>query len=134
MIISEIKDFDQGEILALYESVGWTAYTSAPESLFKGLRNSLLLLGAYDSTRLLGLCRCVGDGETIIFVQDILVFPEFQRRGIGSALLRELRGRFPKVRQVVLCTDAEERTREFYKSLGFAQLEEIGCRGFMLMK
>ena len=28
----------------------------------------------------------VGDGHTIVFVQDILVRPQFQRRGIGPAL------------------------------------------------
>lgn len=134
MIISEIDRFNESEILSLYESVGWTAYTGEPLTLLSGLEKSLLVLGAYEGPQLLGLARCVGDGETIIYVQDILVFPEFQRRGIGTALLRELLERFPHVRQVVLSTDAEERTLAFYSSMGFAELGSIGCRGFTLLK
>ncbi|MBQ8264151.1 MAG: GNAT family N-acetyltransferase [Oscillospiraceae bacterium] len=134
MLIEEYSQIDPYEILSLYSSVGWTAYTDNPDSLLRGIRNSLLTLAAFDKDRLLGLIRCVGDGETIIYVQDILVYPEFQRRGIGSALARELLGRFPNVRQIVLSTDKEERTMEFYKSMGFESLENIGCRGFMLLK
>lgn len=134
MLIKEYSQIDPDEILSLYSSVGWTAYTDNPDSLLRGIRNSLLTLAAFDKDRLLGLIRCVGDGETIIYVQDILVYPEFQRRGIGSALLRELPGRFPSVRQIVLSTDKEDRTMEFYKSMGFESLDNIGCCGFMLVK
>ena len=134
MLIKEYSQIDPDEILSLYSSVGWTAYTDNPDSLLRGIRNSLLTLAAFDEDRLLGLIRCVGDGETIIYVQDILVYPEFQRRGIGSALLRELLGRFPNVRQTVICTDPEERTLAFYKSLGFAPMDDIGCCGFVLLK
>ena len=134
MIIKEYKNYCKNEILTLYSAVGWTAYTDSPETLFAGLENSLLTLAAYEDNRLLGLIRCVGDGETIVYIQDILVFPEYQRRGIGSALLREVLQRFSNVRQIVLATDWEERTLEFYKSLGFVPMEHIGCCGFMLLK
>ena len=39
----------------------------------------MLVLGAYKQNELLGIIRVVGDGATIIFIQDILVFPEYQR-------------------------------------------------------
>lgn len=134
MTIKEYSVYNESEILALYSSVGWTAYTDAPEALCRGFENSLLVLAAYEGTQLLGLIRIVGDGETIVYVQDILVFPEFQRRGFGNALLHEVLRRFSHVRQIVLSTDKEERTLEFYKSMGFESLENIGCRGFMLIK
>ena len=34
----------------------------------------LLVLGAYEQDELLGIIRVVGDGATIIFIQDILIF------------------------------------------------------------
>ncbi len=59
------------------------------------------------------------------------MFPEYQRRSIGTALMRSLLDRFRAVRQVVLATDNTPKTIGFYESLGFAQLTKIGCCGFM---
>ena len=75
----------------------------------------------------------VGDGYTIVFVQDILVFRKHQREGIGRALLQEVLDRYKSVRQIELVTDNTEKTKAFYKSVGFAELSEIGCCGFMRM-
>lgn len=130
----EIRDYEhyrESEILPLYTSVGWTAYTNQPEVLQKGFENSLLTLAAYEGEQLLGIVRTVGDGHTIVFVQDLLVFPEHQRKGIGSALLQAILDRYPHVRQIELATDNTPKTIAFYKSLGFRELSEIGCCGFM---
>ena len=96
-----------------------------------GFERSLLKLAAYEDGRLQGILRAVGDGETIVFVQDILVYPAQQRKGIGSALLRELLKRFASVRQIELMTDNTPKTLAFYHSMGFQELSELGCCGFM---
>ncbi|MBQ1293057.1 MAG: GNAT family N-acetyltransferase, partial [Clostridiales bacterium] len=67
----------------------------------------------------------------IVFVQDILVFPNYQRKGIGTALLKAVLDRYPEVRQIELVTDNTPKTVAFYKSLGFKEFSEIGCCGFM---
>ncbi len=131
MEIREYKEYDKNEIMQLYGSVGWTAYTDAPLLLEQGFANSLLVLAAYENDALLGLIRAVGDGATIVYVQDILVYPEFQRKGVGSALMKAMLERFGQVRQIVLCTDDTEKTIAFYESLGFRQMTQIGCCGFM---
>ena len=41
-------------------------------ALRAGFNNSLLVLGAYEQDELLGIIRVVGDGATIILIQDIL--------------------------------------------------------------
>ena len=131
MTIYEYKQYAEQEILHLYASVGWTAYTDHPELLRKGFENSMLTLAAYEGDQLLGIIRAVGDGHTIVFVQDILVFPEHQRKGIGSALLQAILNRYSHVRQIELATDNTPKTIVFYKSMGFRELSEIGCCGFM---
>lgn len=130
MTIKEYEKYISGEIIPLYESVGWTAYTADPDALEKGFKNSLLTLAAYEGEKLLGIVRCVGDGETIVFVQDILVYPEYQRQGIGTALLRSVLEKYNGVRQIELCTDDSPETVAFYRAMGFRELSEIGCRGF----
>lgn len=131
MEIREYRTYNEQEILPLYTSVGWTAYTDAPDTLRQGFEHSLLTLAAYENGQLVGLIRTVGDGYTIVFVQDILVFPEHQRKGIGAALLQAVLDRFGHVRQMELATDDTPKTIAFYKSLGFCEMSEIGCCGFM---
>lgn len=131
MEIRAYMEYNEAEILDLYASVGWTAYTDDPAALRNGFANSLLTLVAYEEATLLGLIRVVGDGHTVVFVQDILVRPQFQRRGIGSALLQAVLNQYANVRQIELLTDDTPKTTAFYRSMGFKELTEIGCRGFM---
>ena len=60
-------------LLDLYESVGWTAYTAEPERLLRAVQNSRFRYFFRENGRLIGLLRAVGDGETILYVQDILI-------------------------------------------------------------
>ena len=131
MEIREYKIFNEAEILRLYRSVGWTAYTDHLEVLQKGFEKSMLTLAAYEGDQLLGIIRAVGDGHTIVFVQDILVLPEYQRKGIGTALLQAMLDRYSHVRQIELATDNTPKTIAFYKAMGFCEMSEIGCCGFM---
>lgn len=130
MMIKEYSQFKEAEIRRLYSSVGWTAYTEDMDALCRGFINSLLTLAAYEDDELIGILRAVGDGETIVFIQDILVLPEKQRTGVGSALVRALLERFPRVRQIELMTDNTPSTVAFYRALEFKELGEIGCCGF----
>ena len=131
MIIKEYKEYREDEILRLYTEVGWNAYTEKPAVLRRGYEHSLVVLAAYENEELLGIIRAVGDGFTVVFVQDILVFPEKQRQGIGTALMKALLARYPEVRQVELITDNTPQTKAFYQSLGFYEISETGCCGFM---
>ena len=131
MEIRQYRNYNEKEILDLYTAVGWTAYTENPEALRRGYENSLLVLGAYEDDNLLGIIRSVGDGATVVFIQDILVFPAHQRKGVGSALLQAVLDRYAGVRQIELVTDNTEKTVAFYQSMGFHDLSELGCRGFM---
>jgi GNAT superfamily N-acetyltransferase len=101
------------------------------DALRKGFENSLLVLAAYEDGELIGLLRAVGDGYTVVFIQDILVIPEKQRQGVGTALVKAALEKFPGVRQIELTTDNKPETAAFYKSLGFFEFSEIGCCGFM---
>ena len=131
MEIIEYKEYREDEILRLYAAVGWTAYTENMSALRHGYEHSLLVLAAYENDELLGIIRVVGDGSTIVFIQDILVFPEKQRQGVGTALMQAILNRYADVRQIELATDNTPKTLAFYKSLGFSEFSELGCCGFM---
>lgn len=131
MQVKEYTKFNFDETKKLYDAVGWTAYTDDMGSLEKGYENSLKILAAYEGDKLLGIIRAVGDGFTVVFIQDILVFPEEQGKGIGKALIKAMLDSYPNVRQIQLTTDIDPKTIAFYKSVGFSELSEIDCCGFM---
>lgn len=120
--ISASPDVSAAEALALYESVGWTAYTRDPDLLVRAIQNSSFVVAARSATGgLVGLARSVSDDATICYLQDILVDPAFQGAGVGRALLEAVQRRYGHVRQTVLITDNEPGQRAFYETLGFPE-------------
>ena len=123
MYIEEYTTYQESEVLALYGSVGWTAYTEQPEALRRGFAGSLLTLAARENGTLVGLLRAVGDGCTVVLVQDLLVRPDHQRRGIGTALMQaiERAAEASGARMIVLETQTcNENAIAFYRRNGFA--------------
>lgn len=128
---AEYKTYNEAEIMALYSSVGWSNYTNNPVMLRKAYKNSLYVLAAYADDKLVGLLRTVGDGSSIVFLQDLIVLPEYQRHGIGSQLMRKVMDRYADVYQLQLLTESSEKNIAFYEYVGLKRVEKYGCCAFM---
>ena len=128
--ITEYKDYHEQEILPLYESVGWINYIRKPQMLKYAYLHSLKSYAAFADSKLVGVIRVVGDGSSVVFVQDLLVYPEYQRQGIGTALLKMIMEEYQNVYQMHLMTDNTEKTIAFYQSLGFMMDTDMNCRAF----
>lgn len=102
--------------------------------LEKALKHSLFVLAAFDGDRLVGLLRAVGDGHSIVFIQDILVLPTYQRQGIGRHLLEQAVTHFPGIYQLHLLTDNTEKTRSFYEAIGFTAVDSLDCVAYTYLK
>lgn len=127
------KDIPSEDLLSLYSDVGWTAYTTNLPQLQRAVAASRLVISAWEQDELIGLARVVGDGETIAYVQDILVKEAWQNKGIGKELMRRIFEEVKHIRQVVLMTDAGEANRDvenWYTHVGFKRFEDIGVQGF----
>ncbi|MGT2755978.1 GNAT family N-acetyltransferase [Streptococcus ovuberis] len=112
-------------IRQLYESVSWTNYLGNDEALERAFENSLYLLGAFKEQTLVGFIRCIGDGEPIVVIQDLLVHPDHQKQGIGRTLLKKIWDHYSHVRQLQLNTDLNDATaNQFYRNLGMKSLQE----------
>ncbi|HMR48964.1 MAG TPA: GNAT family N-acetyltransferase [Arachnia sp.] len=112
------------ELIRLYDSVGWSAYTADPDLLEAAMAASLRVVTARIDGRLVGLARVVGDGLTIAYLQDVLVDPSHHRSGIGRLLMEEVLAPFASARQKVLLTDTEPAQRAFYEALGFTEAHD----------
>lgn len=112
-------------VKSLYQEANWTAYLLDDSKLERAFQNSLYLLGAFDKDKLIGFIRCVGDGEHILLIQDLIVTKTYRRQGIGSKLMTNVFDSFKKVRMIQLNTDLEdEKANAFYQSLEMQTLEK----------
>ena len=73
----------------LRESVHWKVLLEEQAEL--ALKNSLYTLVVYEDGIAVGMGRIVGDGAVICYVQDLVIRPEYHKRGIGGALLDRLK-------------------------------------------
>ena len=125
----ELREFDFNEyfedIKRIYESANWSAYLKDDEKLKRAFKNSIYLLGAFEQNKLIGFIRCLGDGEHIVIVQDLIVDSDYYRQGIGTNLFKAVSEKYKDVRSFYLFTDIHDiRDNEFYKSLGMVKIEE----------
>ena len=115
---TETRDIPVGAILRLYSANEWSS-ASKPAELRDALLNSHSLLTAWDGDRLVGLGNAISDGHLVVYYPHLLVDPEYQRKGIGSELVRRLMANYEGFHQHVLIADG--RAIDFYRKCGFTR-------------
>ena len=126
----ENYQIDKSDLEKLYSSVGWAAYTKNLEVLEQAINHSLQVISAWNEDELVGLIRVIGDGFTIIYVQDILVHPDYQDKKIGTELMTKILDNYPEVRQKVLLTEDAPDIRHFYEKFGFTSCDKGNAVAF----
>ena len=116
---------NSNDVLKLYNDANWFAYTKDLDTLMLSLEKSIYTLSAWDEDTLVGLVRVVGDGVSIVYIQDVLVKSSHKRQGIGTQLVKEVLKAYENVRQVVLITDEKDESNVFYASLGLKKLTDF---------
>jgi len=124
IVFKEEKQINQHDLKALYEDVEWYAYTKDLNQLQQALENSLYVLTAWEGEQLIGLIRVVGDGLTILYIQDILVLNSHQNQGIATELVKRILYKYKDVRQKVLLTEEAPDVRHFYEKNGFDSCDQ----------
>ena len=120
----EHKNINIQQLENLYNDVGWYAYTKDMQQLEQALLHSLDVISAWDNDKLVGLIRIVGDGLTIVYIQDILVLNHYQNQGIATKLMTEILQKYKHVRQKVLLTEEAPDVRHFYEKNGFESCDQ----------
>jgi len=108
---------EQEEVVALYRANGWSS-AEKPAQLMAALANSHALVTARSGGRLVGLGNAISDGHLVVYYPHMLVHPDFQRQGIGRAMMEALQARYAGFHQQMLTADGDAIA--FYESLGFA--------------
>jgi GNAT superfamily N-acetyltransferase len=72
-------------------------------------------IGAWDGSRLIGVIRVLSDGYLFATVPEVLVDPEYQRRGVGRELMRRALDVAPRGK---LFFGAQQQSVGFFTKLG----------------
>lgn len=121
MITIKMNTIDVQDYLMVRAKVGWI--TLLEEQAKKALEHSICIIGAYENDQLIGMGRIVGDGAVICYIQDLIVVPEYQSKGVGSMLLEHLVEYVKCIQeensQMMLCLMCAKGREEFYEKHGF---------------
>ena len=107
------------EYIHLRKSVDWPYPNN--EAIEKSLNNSNYCVCAVKDGRVIGMSRVVGDDSFIFFIADVIVLPEYQKQGIGIALMERTMSYLKKnVQEYSYITLMSAKGREaFYEKFGF---------------
>jgi ribosomal protein S18 acetylase RimI-like enzyme len=78
------------EYTRLRDSVEW--WQTDAKAVETALNNSLFSVVAIEHGNVVGFGRIIGDGGLYFYIQDLIVHPEFQTKGLGKSLMKELMG------------------------------------------
>jgi len=106
-------------LAATYWSPGITK-----NEIAKGIRNSALVVGAYDENgRQVGFCRVISDKTRFAYLLDVIVAPDYRHRGIGQAMVRFAMSH-PDLKDVYQWILKTSDAHGVYGKCGFAPLAE----------
>ncbi len=85
------------------------------------LGNDLFSVAVFDKNRIIGMGRVIGDGAIYYYVQDVIVHPDFQKKGVGALVMDSIENYFTKRvhNYAFIGLMAAEGSMEFYKKLGY---------------
>lgn len=100
----------------------WRRAWNAPlsRSYQSVLARSLGHIGAYEGERLIGFVNIAWDGGVHAFILDTCTDPDFRRRGIANALVRQAADLARDRGAEWLHVDYEPHLEDFYRGCGFA--------------
>ena len=108
---------DPMQLADLREAVGWNRME---EALKRPALSNLFEIGCYEEEKLIGYLCVVSNGVTDAYIQDVMVHPNAQGRGIGSELMRRA---IERIREtgigMISVIYGDERLRHFYEKFGF---------------
>lgn len=111
----EIDEVNWQQVSKIFSAIGWSQ--RSPENVKLAFQRSSFVRFAYLDNELVGMGRTVDDGVYYGWIVDLALLPEYQGKGIGTYILKELEKDLKPLSTTMLT--AEPGKNEFYEKLGW---------------
>lgn len=122
------RGFTAEQLERLFLSVEWES-GKFPEKLKRAMDSSAAVFTAWDGDRLIGLANALDDGELTAYVHYLLVDPEYQGQGIGTALLELMKKKYADYFHFFLLAEHENLVG-YYERTGFEKERGVSALRF----
>ena len=120
-IKENIKNVEEFNLL--YDAVGWGAYDEKITQ--KALDNTFYSVSVYDDNKIVGYGRMIGDAICFLYIQDIMVKPEYQGNKIGTMIMNKLLEKINEIEKenpdLRVYLGASKHKEKFYEKFGFVK-------------
>lgn len=124
------------EFNLLYDAVGWGAYDKNISK--KALDNTYYSVSIYDDDKIIGYGRLIGDAICFMYIHDIMVIPEYQKKKIGTIIMNNLLGKVDEIKKenpdLRVYLGATKGKEEFYEKFGFVKRIDANLGYGMVLK
>jgi len=130
VFFSTDREIDLYELEELCDAVGWSRRPL--RKVKKAIQHSFLVVSMWEQRgtqrRLVGFSRATSDHAFNATIWDVVVHPDFQAKGLGKALMRQMikKLRSEDISNITLFADPQ--VVDFYRRLGFMSDPE-GIKG-----
>lgn len=87
-LVIKYNELTAEEFITLWETV-WGEGPSLEQTRL-ALEHTLFRISVWDGDRIVGMSRMIGDMGLDYYIKDVVVIPEYQRKGIGRTMVNEL--------------------------------------------
>ena len=116
---NSIENVEWSRMKEIYHSVGWTNHNE--EKIKKVFQSSNVVAIAYDEDNIAGFGRALSDGVFNAAIYDVVVDEQYQNKGIGQKVIKNLLAQLDDISCVHLVSTAGNE--EFYRKAGFRKMK-----------
>ena len=103
----------------LREAVGWNRME---DEYSNPLMTSYYHIAVYEDGKLVGYIDSVSNGVTDAYIQDLMVHPDYQGKGLGTELMNQMIAYLKENRIYIISVVFEESLKPFYDRFGFSSM------------
>lgn len=107
--------------LYLRREVGWKRLSDRQAQT--AIDHCLYNVVAYEDGQPIGMGRVIGDGAVVCYIQDLVILPDYQGRGIGHMIIEKLIAYVESITEdgteMMLCLMCAKGREGFYKKHDF---------------
>ncbi len=128
---NNVKEFN-----LLYDKVGWGHWDENISQ--KALDNTFYSVTVYDNEKVIGYGRIIGDTICFLYIQDIMVIPEYQSKKIGTMIMNKLLDKINDIKKenpsLKVYVGASNNKEHFYEKFGFVKRVDANLGYGMILK